>query len=60
MNNVDKGVALVTKAKSDKSNYLKYAKALERLAELERKSGRTKEANFIEQELGEALATITS
>jgi hypothetical protein len=60
MNNVDKGIALVKKANLDKANYFKYAKALERLADREREEGRGKEADFIEQGLGEALATITA
>jgi hypothetical protein len=59
MNNIDKAILVVRKAGLDKSNYLKYSNILEELSKKERKSGRTKEADFIETELAEALAVAT-
>jgi len=55
MDSVKLAQAIVRKAKGDKSNVERYDKAITALAERERAMGNTEEADFISQQMMEAL-----
>jgi len=59
MTSFDKASLIIKAAGKDKSNYQKYDKALKSLAAIERRSGNVALANFILEELSEALAVAT-
>lgn len=59
MNNIDKAKLIIRAAEKDKKNYQKYDKALRAIAAQERKTGTAEAADFILQEMSEALVVAT-